>query len=110
MKADLLTSHQYAKYLKELAEFLLSKPDFTTDLEKVYLFIHVYKKEELVAAVKALGTGTKEFKNDTFHFHPTTPEHLFIRVEAPRNLVCRLVEPAKYDCESILTPEEMAAL
>lgn len=105
-----LTSHQYAEYLKELAEFLLSKTDFKTDLEKAYLFIHLYKKEELVAAVKALGTGTKEFKNDDFHFKPTTPEHLFIRIDAPRNIVCRLVEPAKYDCEPILTPEEVVAL
>ena len=105
-----LQSHEYAGYLKELAEFLLSKPNFKTDLEKAYLFIHVYKREELVAAVKALGAGTKEFKNDDFHFKATTSEHLFVRVDAPRNIVCRMVKPAEYDCEPILTPDEVAAL
>lgn len=106
-----MKSHEYAVNLRRLADFLDSRPDFETATEKVYMFVSFYEKEPLVAAVKALGSGTKEFSGDFLYFHPAINDgKLMVRAEAPRNKVCRLVREAEYDCEPLLSPTEISTL
>lgn len=105
-----MNSHLYAERLKDLAEFLLSKPEFETNT-KVYMLMYQSDKEKLVQAVKAIGAGTKTFTDNEFKFAANTlPEGIELRISAPRNLVCKLVAAAKYDCEPLLSPDEVTAL
>ena len=101
-----MQSHAYAAKLKELAEFLLSKPEFETGGQP-YFFSNQYTKEGFVSAVKALGAGTKEFTDTEIKFRPTDmPVGGY--VQAPRDKVCTLVKAAVWDCEPLLSVDELA--
>ena len=100
-----MQSHAYAAKLKELAEFLLSKPEFETGSQP-YFFSNHYNKEGFVSAVKALGAGTKEFTGTEIRFRPTeSPVSGW--VSAPRDKVCTLVKAAVWDCEPLLSASEL---
>lgn len=109
-----MTSHEYARRLQEVSQTLLSRPDFDTKSNGPHFFLSYWEKEEFLAAVKALGTGTKEFTTGSY------PEVVFkpkdmpeVHVSIARDKVCRIVTPAipaEYDCEPFLSPEEEASI
>lgn len=105
-----MNSHEYAKRMKEIAEFLLARPEFPM-AHGPMIFHTYYEKEPFVAAVKALGSGKKTHTTGMYpevQFVSTLcPE---INIAIPRDKVCRLVREAEYDCEPFLSPEEDAAL
>lgn len=106
-----MTSHEYAGKLKELADFLLSKPDFETKQSDKFAYIQFYywtDKAEFLSAVKALGSGTKEWKEEEIIFSPLGTDML--RLQISRSAVCRLVQEAKYECEPLLSDDEVASL
>ena len=103
-----MQSHAYAAKLKELAEFLLSKPEFETQGSPLF-YSYQWTKEGFVAAVKALGEGTKEFSDTEIKFNPTGgPKDITMQVHAPRDKVCTLVKAAVWDCEPLLSVDELA--
>lgn len=106
-----MTSFEYAARLRDLANWLETRPEFETET-KVYMFLHYYDKEAFVAAVRAVGGGTKEFTEYDIQYTPKTglDDGIFVRVDAPRNKVCRLVQEAVWDCEALLEPEELEVL
>ena len=106
----MMTSHEYAKKLNELAAWLGARAEFATDYSNVYMFIRLSERDQVVEAVRACGSGKKDFSDTEFCFTPDTPENTQVTIKCPRNKVCTLVSPAKYDCEPLLTPEEAAAL
>lgn len=100
-----MDSHEYAKRQQEVSEYLLNKPAFDIPNymdRKEYLW-YMFEKENFVAAVKALGPGTKEIGTEYVEYHPDDAP-LYIKIE--RNAVCKLVRPAEYDCEPFLKPED----
>ena len=102
-----MKSHEYAKRLQEIGEFLLSRPEFDTD-GSPHVFFHLYSKDKFLPAVKALGAGTKEFTEGTFPeviFRPTGADE--IQVSIPRDKVCRKVQDAVWECEPILSADEL---
>jgi hypothetical protein len=107
---ETVTSYEYASKMKELASYLLERPEFDTEQSQVFMFINVYTKEKATAVVRALGSGKKEFTDRSFSFLASSPEGTYVKMEVPRNKVCTLVRAAEYDCEPILTSEEAAAL
>jgi len=102
-----MKSYAYAAKLQELATFLLSKPEF--EAEGIpFFYSHQWTKEGFVAAVKALGEGTKEFSGTEIKFTPTGgPEGVTVQVYAPRNKVCTLIKAAVWDCEPLLSAAEL---
>lgn len=102
-----MKSHEYAKRLHEIAEFLESRPEFETPMG-VHLYQYSSSKAPFLAAAKALGNVTKEYRGDDLRISPAAfPEMIFA---VPRSVVCRLVKPAEYDCEPLLSQEEEASL
>lgn len=104
------SSHVYAEQLKTLAEFLLSKPEFEVNSNKAYFFDTYYNRDSFIKAVKALGSGTKNFTDTYLEYLVKSPNGTHIRIEAPRDRVCTLVTPAVYDCIPLLSEEEVEAL
>lgn len=102
-----MKSYNFADNLEKLAAFLRSKPEFETGTEKVYAFFSYYDKEQFLSAVKATGTGKKEFTDSQIYFYPAiNGAAIHVRIEAPRNTVCRLVQEAVYDCEPFLAEKD----
>ena len=102
-----MTSHEYAVKLKELAELLLSKPEFSTPYSERTAYTCLYywsDKANFLEAVKALGSGKKEWGKTDLTYVPAYTNMLQIKVM--RNAVCRLVREAEYDCEPLLSQAE----
>lgn len=101
------TSHDYAKRLREAADFLESRPSFAVpDFDKrLFAHFNYSDKEPFVAAVRALGTGTKTFDDDEISFAIDAPFAKII-VAARRTVACRLIRPAEYECDPLLSPDE----
>ncbi len=89
---------------------LIYNGDFKTDESKLYLFWDFSDKKNFLAAVKAVGPGRKEFDGDKIKFIPKLESDIHLVLRAPRNLVCKLVSEAVYDCEPLLSKEEESKL
>lgn len=104
-----MTSHEYAKKLEQLAAALRERPVFsvpTSENQEQYLY-YFTSKDDFLAAARALGAGRKEVSKDYFSFYPKCAK---LRVYIERNAVCRKVQEEKWDCESLLSQEEVAAI
>jgi hypothetical protein len=98
---------EFCDALVDIAEFLETHPD--CPLPHHYLFQHFYSREEFLNAAVALARGGKVKKSSD----PPEKEYGQYRVirmfgpinvefEVARNLICRLVSPAVYDCPDSL--------
>lgn len=101
------TSHDLAHSLEQTAAWLLSRDpfpveDFDAD---TWIYLSFKEKDTFVAAVKAVGTGKKEVDNYYIQFKVDVPGGK-IKLSAPRDTVCRLIRPAEYECDPLLSPEE----
>ncbi len=114
-----MTSHEYAKQLRELADKLEAVDEFTLPGHSAILYkdcgietLRYYgDKERFLAAVRSIGNGRK----DTSHERDFTFVAFdgLLRVTVNRDAVCRIVKPAQpavYDCEPLLSPEEEALM
>ena len=106
-----MKSHEYAEKLKAAAEFLLARENvqIEKDREQPYIPLFYWNKESFIAAVRAVGPGVKKWTDDELRFTPNGPCGIFTLI-VQRHTVCRLVRPAEYDCEPILSEEEAATL
>jgi hypothetical protein len=104
-----MKSHEYAEKLKAAAEALLAREDVEFVGRPPFIPISFYEKEPFIAAVRVLGSGEKKWTHDELQFTPYGAMEIF-RLYIARNTVCRLVRPAEYDCEPILSETEAAAL
>lgn len=106
-----MTSHDLALNLQKTAVWLLSKESFPLSEFDAhsYQYLSFTKKEEFLAAVKAVGSGKKKFSDTEITFEVEAPWGI-VKLTARRETVCRLIRPAEYDCASFLSPEEEAAL
>ena len=99
-----MKSHEYAQKIKEAAEFLLSKEEFEVDSTPSVMIFYYSQKTLFLDAVKAVGSGTKKYSSDDLIFTPgETCLHLYVN----RNAVCRKVQEEKWECEPLLSGEEM---
>jgi hypothetical protein len=101
------SSHEYARNLQRLAEWLLERPEFEVGryVNHSYNFFTYDEKEPFLAAARAIGQGKKQFTENFVRLELELPFAL-IRLEAPRNKVCTLISPAVYDCVPFLSPDE----
>jgi hypothetical protein len=108
-------SHEYARCLQQFANFLLSRDAFELPWTTPTTFHHMtyYDPEDkgrFIAAVKALGTGEKKFTEDHVEFIVNAPGTDAFTIRAPRHVICRLLKPAKYECDPLFSPEEVSQL
>jgi hypothetical protein len=102
-----MKSHEYAQRLRELGEFLLTKPEFETESD-LMIFEYFYTKDKFLAAARAIGSGSKEYTESDFRFKPAGFNELTLYIS--RDKVCRKVQEEKWECEPILSPEEEATV
>lgn len=106
-----MNSHEYAMKLKELAEFLLGKPDFNMPWgeKHAYTILSYWgSKDDFLGAVRALGEGTKEWSRDDLTFVPSGTDMLHLQIA--RSKVCRKVQEEKWECEPLLSQAEEAQI
>jgi len=104
-----MTSHEYAKAMQHDAELLLSKPEFTVGSTGYMQNIFFWgDREGFLAAVRATGSGTKEWKDDDLKFKPRGSNGLSFYIS--RSAVCRKVQDEKWECEPLLSEDEVAAV
>jgi hypothetical protein len=105
------TSHDMARNLQRAAEWLLSRPAFEVSAywTEARLFATFDEKDRFIAAARALGSFKKEYDSYNINLVAKIPGG-DIHLQAPRTTVCRLVRPAQYDCDALLSPEEDQAL
>src|SRR5438046_2993487 len=102
-----MTSHEYAKRLHEIAEFLLDRPEFKTPSVIKHIYMWFYNKEEFLGAVKSLGSGIKTYKDNELEYLTKCGR---VQLSIPRHLICRKIKEAEYECVPLLSQEEEATL
>ena len=102
-----MQSHELAQELHKQADYLLGRPEFPI-AGSATKFLCYWDKVSFLAAVRALEPCTKEYKGDDLDITITNCPS--IKLSIPRNNVCKLVTPAVYDCEPLLSPEEEQSL
>jgi hypothetical protein len=104
-----MKSHEYAEGMKQAAEFLLSRPEFETQMDPLVYLGYYLSKEKFLDVVRALGSGHKEYQNGAIKFE-NEKHGAKIQVSIRRSEVCRLVKAAEYECVPLLSIEEEASL
>jgi hypothetical protein len=107
------TAAETATELRRIADALDKAPDLELN---PYLAIRAEDddKETFLALAKIMPRPMEkgiDFKGTTYEDYKL--EHDFWRIKIPHSNICTLVEPAKparYECPSILSPEEEAAI
>lgn len=113
---EINNSHELATRMANLADFLKKKPVFELEnggLLSAYsgrLSFSFDGKEQFVAAVKAVGEGTKEYSDPDATYSELTYKAKWapITFTIPRDRVCKKV--VTYDCEPLFSAEEVANL
>jgi hypothetical protein len=106
-----MKSHEYAKKLQEIAQFLLDKPEFETHSDpKIHLFFWS-NKEEFLTAVRCVGAGRKEWGKSDLDFIPAgLPADAKLILNISRSSVCRKIQDEKWECEPLLSSDEEAQM
>ena len=102
-----IDTREAAKKLREIADFLDSRPTFVLEHFNPGLF-YFYDKAQFVAAAKAIGDATKITEEGEYADFRLTSKHAPITLSIARDKVCR--KTVKYECEPLFTSEEMESL
>lgn len=126
-----MKSHEYADKLMEIVRLLQTSPEF--EMPQYYdsyiadygteRLLYWSDKEGFIAAVRALGSGKKIYRESEIEFKPNRAS---IHLQVSKDAVCKIVKPAVpavyegqakliseaipavYECEPLLSPEEEA--
>lgn len=101
-----MTSHEWAIELNKTANLLLSKPEVEMETNP-YVFAWFYDKERFLSAVRAFGQGKKQFTEHDFKF---SVDGTVLTMTIARSKVCRKVQEEKWECEPLLSEEEVETL
>ena len=103
-----IDTREAAKKLREIADFLDSRPTFVLEHFNPGFF-SFYDKAQFVAAAKAIGDATKSTEEGVAYADfRLTSKHAPITLSIARDKVCR--KTVKYECEPLFTSEEMESL
>lgn len=102
-----MTSHEFARELQRTVDHMLSRPEASFGDQAPFIYLYFWEKEIFVTAAKAMGPGKKVFQHDDLHFEPNGT---CLTLSIPRAKVCRKVQDAKWECEPILSEQEVAEL
>ena len=102
-----IDTREAAKKLREIADFLDSRPTFSLEYFNPGFFAF-YDKAQFVAAAKAIGDATKITEEGEYANFNLKSKHAPITLVIPRDKVCH--KTVKYECEPLFTSEEMESL
>ena len=102
-----IDTREAAKKLREIADFLDSRPTFSLEYFNPGFF-SFYDKAQFVAAAKAIGDATKITEEGEYANFNLKSKHAPITLVIPRDRVCH--KTVKYECEPLFTSEEMESL
>lgn len=102
-----IDTREAAKKLREIADFLDSRPTFSLEYFNPGFF-SFYDKAQFVAAAKAIGDATKITGEGEYANFKLKSKHAPITLVIPRDRVCH--KTVKYECEPLFTSEEMESL
>lgn len=102
-----MNSHEYAKQLQASVDHILSRPAFELEHSQPHIILSFYEKEKFVNAAKALGSGKKSFHDRDLHYEPIGT---CVVLMIGRDKVCRKIQDVKWECEPLLTGEEVEQL
>ena len=102
-----IDTREAAKKLREIADFLDSRPTFSLEYFNPGFF-SFYDKAQFVAAAKAIGDATKITEEGEYANFNLKSKHAPITLVIPRDKVCH--KTVKYECEPLFTSEEMESL
>ena len=102
-----IDTREAAKKLREIADFLDSRPTFSLEYFNPGFF-SFYDKAQFVAAAKAIGDATKSANKGEYADFSLTSKRVPITLSIARDKVCR--KTVKYECEPLFTSEEMESL
>ena len=74
-----------------------------------YNYRSIHSKEKFLATAKALGSFEKKIENDYIKLTRAFGTAKII-IEAPRNTVCTKIKEAVWECEPLLSNDEIEAL
>ena len=103
-----IDTREAAKKLREIADFLDSRPTFGLGEYFNPGFFSFYDKAQFVAAAKAIGDATKSANKGEYADFSLTSKRVPITLSIARDKVCRKI--VKYECEPLFTSEEMESL
>ena len=104
-----IDTREAAKKLREIADFLDSRPTFGLGYYFEPGLFSFYDKAQFVAAAKAIGDATKSTEEGVAYADfRLTSKHAPITLVIPRDKVCH--KTVKYECEPLFTSEEMESL
>ena len=105
-----MNTREYAQQLRAHAEELDGLPEF----EVPGYFVHTFEdlryyvdRKEFVSAVRALAPGVKQIVEDKMYFRP---KNATFSLCIDRSQVCKMVKPAQWDCEPLLSDDEMVTV
>ncbi len=103
-----IDTREAAKKLREIADFLDSRPTFVLGYYFEPGLFSFYDKAQFVAAAKAIGDATKITGEGEYANFKLKSKHAPITLVIPRDRVCH--KTVKYECEPLFTSEEMVSL
>lgn len=105
-----MMSHEWAQVLRDTAMVLEAKANVQMGGEPKILNSHYGRKEEFLAVVRALKPGKKRIDAEISGYVNFTPAGTCIEVYINRDVMCRKVKEAEYECEPLLSAEEDAEM
>lgn len=112
-----MTSHEYAKALRQVADWFDARPEFETGEEAPWMLFRIHDKQKFLTAVRATKPGKKVIEDTRIApdiiFTPdpsALPKGTRLSIRATRDLVCRKIQGEKWACEALLSTEEESEL
>jgi hypothetical protein len=103
-----MKSHEFATQLKVTAEHILNRPDVEIESNSPFVFMSFWDKKLFVEVARTMGPGKKEFSStNDLHY---TPNGTCLTLSIPRDKVCRKIQDVKWECEPLLSAEEVDQL
>ena len=101
-----MTSHEYARGLVQMADFLSSHKEFDMGCKKCEVSIFIFDAAAARATLRAVGEFKKDY-TDIYYFRALVEtESATLRISIPRSVVCKPVKKLKevddWECEPLL--------
>jgi hypothetical protein len=104
-----MNSYEYARQLKKIADYIFSRPEFEVDSTPSAYLGHYWEREKFITMAKALGGVEKDYSGSELKIIKTIGEAR-LWASIARDKVCRKVQEAKWECEPLLSVEEVEQL
>ena len=101
-----MTSHEYARGLLQVADFLYSHKEFDMECKKCEISIFIYDADAARATLRSVGEFKKDYTDSYFFRALVETGSATLIISTPRSSVCKHVKKLKevddWECEPLL--------